>query len=78
MQAVRTSRIIINCYDYLSEADVLRAVAAVIGEGRISNNATQYCYATVLKTGVVVEATRRKDTDVFRVLRDPSPARDGS
>ena len=49
------NRLIIN-YENISIEDAISYTEAVIHNGKISNNNTQYCYATVFKDNVVVYA----------------------
>lgn len=52
----------------LSDEMVVQHVLEVIKMGKISNNETQYCYATTFKDDVTVFASRTKvGTGVFYV-----------
>ena len=62
------SKIIIYNESNLHDTVALDKVASVIAEGRISNNNTQYCYATTFGlAGVAVLAGKNKHSDVFWV-----------
>lgn len=72
-------KINISIYDDISLLDAISAVAAVIRQGRISDDGNCFCYATVFGTSrIVVEASANRldsgsnyaSSDSFRVLRD--------
>lgn len=49
------SKLIIN-YEDVNIEDAISHVEAVIRNGKVSKNNTQYCYATVFKNNLVVYA----------------------
>jgi hypothetical protein len=62
------SKIIIYNESRFDDAFALDKVKSVLAEGRISNNNTQYCYATTFKlSGVAVLSGKNKHSDVFWV-----------
>lgn len=65
-------KIIIENKSDLSMLDAIHYVEEVIKKGRISNNNTQYSYATLFVNGIVISATRNKNSDKFVVYFDES------
>lgn len=55
-------RLIINNRTDKPMLDILPHVAAVIRQGRISNNNNGYCYLTSFHDGVVVSAQQNNDS----------------
>ena len=66
------SKIIINNRSSHDIADVIRAVAAVISAGRVSDDGQCYCYVTTFSNGLEISAKRNKDSDTFICLDYPS------
>ena len=66
-------RLIINIRDKTVDDQLaVSAVLAVIQQGKISNNDTQYCYVTRISNGLAVCADRNKNgNDVFNVYFQP-------
>lgn len=56
--------------DEMSEQDALLYLQATIRKGRISKNNTSFCYATQFANGVVIQADRIKDVDVFTISKN--------
>jgi len=64
-------RIIIENRTNLPMDGVLPYVEKVIGQGRISNSNTQYCYVTTWSTeGIIVYADKNKKSDRFVVTKE--------
>lgn len=63
------NRLIIN-YENISIEDAISYTESVIHNGKISNNNTQYCYATRFKNNVMVYAYVTKTGNyAFRVYK---------
>ena len=61
-------KIIIENRTTIPMKDTLFMVAKVISAGRISNNYTQYCYATTFADGVSVITSKNKYSDRFIIV----------
>ena len=57
----RTDKTILEVFGY---------VAAVISQGRISNNGKQYCYATRFGGNIMVYSDLNKKSDRFTVIKE--------
>jgi hypothetical protein len=67
-------KLIIHAPDNLPAYQATYLVGKVIGEGFLSNNGTQYCFATRFNNGVSVYADKTKSgTHVFHVAFDGEP-----
>ena len=60
-------KIIVRNDSKLPMSEVLTYVKQVVEMGRISNSGENYCYATVFKSGLVVEVRRNQESDTFTV-----------
>lgn len=65
-------KIIIDNLSDLPDRDVIKYVASVMAEGRISNNGKQYCCHSVFADGVQVSAALNKKSDKFTVYQAPN------
>ena len=76
---IRMNRLIINNKTNLSDLAVLGLVEKVVSAGRISNEGTQYCYATRIGSYMIV-TDRGKDRDSFFIYeekKDREPENEG-
>ena len=66
------SKFIIHVADDVLDLNAADCVAAVVRQGKISNDGKSYCYITSFKTGLVVATlgTKPNGTTSFRVYRD--------
>ena len=62
-------KLIIENRTDMSMFDILPYVANIILEGRISNDGTQYCYATTFKDGILVWSGKNKKSDRLVIER---------
>lgn len=64
-------KLIIKVHHDINDITALNLVDSVIKKGKISNDAKQYCYATVFTSGHIVYAQLTKTgTHVFDVYKD--------
>ena len=63
-------KIIIENQTDLPMIRAISYVAAVIREGRISNDGKQYCYATRFKGNIIVSTDLNKRSDRFVVYQE--------
>ena len=59
--------IIKNKSHRIDDVQALWYVEQVMAEGRVSDKGTAYCFITVFKTNIVVNAKRNKKSDTFLV-----------
>ena len=63
-------KIIIENRTQLTMSEIMPYVSRVINKGKISNKNTQYSYTTVWESGLVISATKNKDSDKLIVYME--------
>lgn len=63
------SKIIIQNNANISDELALRYISKIIEIGRISNNATQYCYHTSFESGIEISSFLNKKSDRFIIYK---------
>ena len=59
------TKIIIENRTDKPDSHIVRLVASVIENGRVSNNGKQYCYVTAFSNGVSIASELNKKSDRF-------------
>ncbi len=65
---MKMEKIIIENRTTVPMEEAILLVARVISEGRISNNNTEYCYASTFAGGISVVTSKNKHSDRFVVV----------
>ena len=64
-----SERLIIENRTFLSMRIAMEYIIAVINQGKISKDGTQYCYATSFKDGYVVISDLNKKSDKLILMK---------
>lgn len=64
-------KIIVQNQSNLPDAEAIKYVAAVMANGRVSNNGRQYCYHTRFSNGIEVSCDLNEKSDKFVIYTNP-------